>query len=99
MELYISYIYITVDRSKAEAVEPIYEKTRVSFGKYCFYQKICLMKNIQNLISYKKGSIDFCHQMALSPQNGHALPKMVLQFSFENILFWKNLLNSKIFVT
>ncbi len=32
------------------------------------------MKNIQNLIYYKKGYIDFCHQTPPSLENGHILP-------------------------
>ncbi len=36
------------------------------FGKYCyFFWKNCYIKNIQNLISYKKFCIDFCRQTPL----------------------------------
>ncbi len=35
------------------------------------------MKNIQNLISYKKGYIDLYHQMPSSPQNSHVISQMV----------------------
>ncbi len=37
------------------------------------------MKNIQNLISYKKVYNDFCHQTPLSPQNGHVLSQIVFR--------------------
>ncbi len=32
------------------------------------------MKNIQNLIFYKKGYINFCRQTTPSSQSGHVLP-------------------------
>ncbi len=38
------------------------------------FRKNCCMKNIQNLISYKKVDIDFCRQTPPSPRNGHVLP-------------------------
>ncbi len=42
------------------------------------------MKNIRNLISYKKVYIDFCRQTHPSSQNGHILPQMVF-WNFFNI--------------
>ncbi len=47
----------------------------------------CYIKNIQNLISYKKGCTDFCRQMPPFPQNGHVLPQMVFHNFFN--LNWR----------
>ncbi len=51
------------------------------FKKKIFFFN-CYMKNIQNLISYKKVYIDFCHKTTISPQNGHVPPQMVLCIFF-----------------
>ncbi len=51
------------------------------------------MKNIQNLISYKKGYIDFSRQTSLSTQNSHVFPEMIFHnFFWKCCLFQKNLL-------
>ncbi len=51
---------------------------------FFFFLKYCYIKNIKNLISYKKVYNDFCRQTPPSPQNGHVLPQMVFH-NFFNI--------------
>ncbi len=69
-----------------------------------FFFKYCYMKNIQNLISYKKVYIDFCRQtplplkMVMSPVNGfsqffqHKLKNIRKVFLLGNILIWRKIL-------
>ncbi len=52
------------------------------FGEYCFFFNC--MKNIQNLIPYKKVCINFCHKTTLFPQNGHVVPQKIFP-NFFNI--------------
>ncbi len=46
-----------------------------------FLKKIFYMKNIQNLIPYKKVYIDFCHQTTPFLQNGHVMNAKIHHFS------------------
>ncbi len=71
------------------------------FWKILFFsKKNCWMKNIQNVDAYKKGYIDFCRQMLLSPQNCHVLPQISFsQFSPKILLFSKSLFRNKTFVS
>ncbi len=58
-----------------------------------FFCKNCQIKNIQSLISYKKGYIDFCRQTPPSPQNGHVHLQMVFHSFFRKYCFsWKTCL-------
>ncbi len=47
------------------------------------------MKNIQNLISYEKGYIDFCRQTLPFPRKGHMPPQMVFRSIFQKNLLVK----------
>ncbi len=62
------------------------------FKNIVFFRKNCQMKNIQNLISYEEGYIDFCLQTSPSLQNGRVLPQMVFhRFFNKNTVFFLKL--------
>ncbi len=58
------------------------------FGKYCFSQKNCKMKNMQNLISYKKSYIDFCRQAPLPLKTVVSSHKWFFQVFFQKYCFF-----------
>ncbi len=56
-----------------------YQLGKTIFAEKHYFGKYCTMKNIQSLISYKKGYIDFCRQTAPSFQNSLVHPQMFQQ--------------------
>ncbi len=64
-----------------------------------FFEKIVRWKNIQNLISHKKGTINFCCQTPPPLQKRLSRQKRFFTILSENTSFLKKLLSNKMFRT